>query len=421
MRSPARITRALRSLGLALPLGSLAATGLENGELYANAVSQLGGTTNSAVEPINMVLQTSDFSAGASLTGSMTPLNLEASGSISSDLNQFVSQATSLVEFVDNLVVNAEGIAAGTDLIVEIAWDVSGNTLIGGSSNISKRSKVQVQADGIDLDPDPNSPPPPKQIWTHDLSSSSPDTFDDFGQVNFEFLVKAGTPDAGNIRLRAVAGMLVGGPGSIFSASYTATALADLTVTFVGATNVKTTTGQTLYRWDTNAHSGLDYGMRDEDAPVIPELIVDDSTGGPDFVNLSWFTATNKYYIVETTADNTTWTPVTEVLGTGNPVNIDLFKNEAVIAYRLVVNTGNGSPNPTVVAPEMRLFQVADGSSNVRVAWLTNHWEIYQLNEVESDGNLSPLHAAVGDGGVVWFIFTATSPGQLFQIQAIQN
>jgi hypothetical protein len=306
-------------------------------------------------------------------------------------------------------------------LIVEIAWDVSGNTFIGGSSNISKRSKVQVQADGIDLDPDPNSPPPPKQIWTHDLSSSSPDTFDDFSQVSFEFLVKAGTPDAGNIRLRAVAGMLVGGPGSIFSASYTATALADLTVTFVGATNVKTTTGQTLYRWDTNAHSGLDYGMRDEDPPVIPELIVGDSTGGPDFVNLSWFTAANKYYIVETTTDNTTWTPVTEVLGTGNPVNIDLFKDEAVIAYRLVVNPGNGSPTPTVVAPEMRLFQVADDSSNVRVAWLTNHWEIYQLNEVESDGNLSPLHAVVGDGGVVWFIFTATSPGQLFQIQAIQN
>lgn len=419
MRSPARISRALFTLGLALPLGSLSATGLENGELYANGAELLGGATNSAAEPINMVLQTPDFSAGASLSGFMTPIELEASGSIDTNRNQLVSQATSLVEFVDNLVVNAEGIAAGTELIVEVAWTVSGTTFFDGPNNVDQRSKVLVQADGVDLDPDPDAPDPPPQIWTHDVSNFETEILSEFGEIRFEFLVQAGTPDPGNIRLRAAAGMLVF--GSVFDGQFTANALANLTVTFVGATNVKTAEGQTLYRWDTNAHSGLDYGMRDEDPPLIPEITVGPSTGGPDLLKLSWFSAADEYYIVETTTDNTTWTPLTEVLGTGSIVDIDIFLDDAVLDYRLVVHAGNGSPNPTVVTPRMRFFLVDDGGLKVRVAWLGNHWEIYQLNEVDLDGNLSPLHAAVGDGGALWFDFTPITPGQLFQIQAIQN
>ena len=140
------------------------------------------------------------------------------------------------------------------------------------------------------------------------------------------------------------------------------------------------------------------------------------SDGGPLFIKLSWLSDATKYYIVEATTDNSTWQPVTEVLGTGNQVSIDLIKDQLIVAYRLIVNTGAGSPNPALRKPLMRLMKIG---ATVRIAWLANHWEIYQLSEVEASGNLRPLHAHLGDGSTVWFDFTPTSPGQIFQISAI--
>ena len=434
MRFPTRTNRTTRgplALILALTVGPLAATGLENGEVYANSQFSIGGTTSSAIQVLNMAalapdpfamppLPPSFAPARAIISGPMTPIQLETSASITSAFNQFSSQATSLVEFVDSLVVNAEGIAPGTDLIVEVTWEVSGTAETNGADRITKRSKLLVQAEGVDLDPDPDAPPPPKQTWTRDVSNFQPEVLDEFGTVSFEFLVQAGTaplpPEPGNIRLRMVAGVLVGGPGSLFTGGYDSDVAGDLTVTFVGATNVKTTTGQTLYRWDTSAHSELDYGFRDEDPPVIPEVTLSPSDGGPLFIKLSWFSDATKYYIVEATTDNSTWQPVTEVLGTGNQVSIDLIKDQLIVAYRLIVNTGAGSPNPALRKPLMRLMKIG---ATVRIAWLANHWEIYQLSEVEASGNLRPLHAHLGDGSTVWFDFTPTSPGQIFQISAI--
>ena len=78
-------------------------------------------------------------------------------------------------------------------------------------------------------------------------------------------------------------GVLVGGAGSNFTGNYNCQARSELTVTLVGAIDVKTTAGQTLFRWNTNAHSGLDYGSRDDNPPVAPSLTVGNSPAGDDF------------------------------------------------------------------------------------------------------------------------------------------
>ncbi len=387
---------------------------LENGEVVVNAEPPATGQTSTAAQSIALIVVDAPIGSAA-LLGPMTAIDHRASGAINSAAFQSFSLATSLVDFVDNLVVNAEGIATGTQLIVEVGWTVNGAVSISSPPQITTRSRVLLEAAGIDLDPDPEAPPPPKQSWTRDASNFVPEVSDPEGLVTFEFLVRAGTPQPGNIRLRTVAGIQCGGPGSNIFSSYLASASADLTVDFVGATRVKTAEDIELYRWTTAAASALDYGERDDDPPATPVLTVGPSAGGPGFVNLSWDTMIGEYYLVQATTDNSGWGPVTEVRGTANPVSIDLFQEDTVLAYRLIPQFGIGNPDSSPRRPVLRITKEA---AAMRVAWQTNHWEQYSLNEISANGIATPLNPLSGDGGVHWFDFTPAAPARIFQVSA---
>lgn len=429
--------RPLTPLALALALGlstaSLSGYGLENGEVAANAQFRIGGATTDAdsilvmsaiaPDPFAVPPLPSHFApARALLDGSMSSsINHATTASTSSALNQFSSSAQSLVDFVDNLIVEAEGVPAGTELIVEVAWQISGNTELNAPGRVLSRTKLVAEAEGIDRDPDPDAPPPPRQTWTRDFSNYSAPVLDDFGQVTFEFLVQAGTPGPGNIRLRTGTGVLVGDAGSFFTGVYDSDATSELEVSFVGATNVKTKDGQTLFRWQTNAASRLEYGSRDDDPPDPTLLTTGPSSAGVNFDELSWNSKVGRYYIVETTTDGTNWNAFTEVLGTEGDIRIDVIRNPKVTQYRLVELIGNGRPNPTLQSPTLHVLRVIDNGLKVRLAWMSNHWEIYQLNEVLPDGSLSPAFAHLGDGGAVWFDIPPTGSGRVFQVTAISK
>jgi hypothetical protein len=216
-----------------------------------------------------------------------------------------------------------------------------------------------------------------------------------------------------------VAGFLCGGPGSIFVGGYNADATANLVLKFVGATNVKTADGIELYKWTTVAHSGLLYGSRNDNPPSNPTLIVAPSSGGTKFSNLSWNTVATEYYTVQSSPDGTEWSALTEVLGTGNPVSIDVINPHPGTLYRLISQFGAGTPNPSLRSPAMSLFRNAGG--NLLVAWQTNHWENYSLNQIGAGGGSTPLQSVQGDGGAVRFEFPFAAPGRIFQIAATRK
>ncbi|MCH2063614.1 MAG: hypothetical protein MK194_07805 [Roseibacillus sp.] len=416
---------------LALATGPLLASGLENGEIQANAQFLSGGSAVGAEQELAMEVRspgTDQFPplpnsapALARIDATMAAITHLTTAGSTSDLNQFNSAAQSLVEYVDNLVVDAEGIAVGTDLIVTVAWEVSGQTEFNAPDRIRTRSRLLLDAVGIDLDPDPNAPDPPRQQWARDFSNYDENVPGEFGQVSFDFLVQAGTPSPGNIRLRSATGSLVGGPGSTFTGTYNCLARSELTATLVGAIDVKTKTGQTLYRWATNAHSGLDYGFRDDEPPTAPPLTTGNSPAGSEFTALSWNSRKNHHYFVEVTKDGTNWTFLTEVAGTGQLVDINVIRDSRVTEYRLQEFFGGGSTGHTVRPPTLHVFRKEDNGLNVRLAWNTHPREIYQLNEVLPDGLFSPVFAAIGDGSAVWFDFPPTESGRVFRISAIQN
>lgn len=399
--------------------------GLENGEVVANSIQELGGKTTSAAQVLSMSAVAPPQTvppppptfapAVSTIQATMSRIDLSSSGSITGTFNQLGSSGTAQVDFRDNLIVTAEGIDPGTDLIVEITWNVNGAVEFTSTPNIKNRSKILVEADGIQLSP--NDPIPPKQQWTRDRANFVNERFDEFGPVTFRYLLQAGTPDFdGNVVMRSVAGFLCGGPGSIFSGNYGASGSAELSVELVGVTNVQTTDGRTLYRWTTNSQSGLPYGSRDEDPPSDPELSVGPSALGPRFSTLSWQTIATEYYLVQASADGSQWQTVTEVLGTGGGVTIEVLNPAPAITYRLVTERGNGTPSPGLRLPVVHLLPVQDGA--IRVAWQTNHWENYALNEIGFDGSKTLLHFVQGDGGASVFELPIEAPVRLVQVEA---
>ena len=434
MRSPAASYPApglAITCALLLGTGPLLATGLENGEIQANAQFLEGGSAVGAEQELAMEVRSpgpnqfpplpNAAPALARIVATMPSITHLTTAGSTSDLNQFNSAAQSLVEYVDNLVVNAEGIAVGTELIVTVAWEVAGRTEFNAPDRIRTRSRLLLDAKGIDLDPDPNAPDPPRQEWARDFSNYAETVPGEFGQVTFDFLVRAGIPSEGNIRLRSAAGALVGGAGSSFTGTYNCQARSELTVALAGAIDVRTKAGQTLYRWSTNALSGLDYGFRDDEPPAPPALTEGKSPAGDEFTSLSWSSRENHHYFIEVTRNGADWTFLTEVAGTGEVVGIDVIRDPRVTEYRIQELFGNSSTDHTLRPPTLHVFRKQDKGLKVRLAWDTHPREIYQLNEVLPDGRLSPVFAAVGDGSAVWFDFQPTTPGRVFQISALQN
>ena len=407
------------------------ATGLENGEVQANAQFLSGGVTTTADLLLEMEVRSPDLTqlppppnaafALANIEATMASITHRTTAATSSALNQFNSAAQSLVEYVDNLVVNAEGVSTGTELIVTVAWDVSGRAEFNAPDRIFSRSRLLVNAAGLDLDPDPNAPDPPRQQWSRDATNYDGEVLDPFGRVTFDFLVQAGTPDPGNIRLRTATGVLVGDAGSIFTGNYDSDATSELILTLVGAVEVRTTSGRPLYRWETNAHSGLDYGSRDEDPPLPPPLSVGNSPHGNEFARLSWQSSGNYYYQVEVTSDGSGWSLLSEVRGNDDLIEIDVIRNPRVIGYRLLEFFGSESSDYSVRSPLLHVIRKDGNAGKVRVAWNTHQQEVYQLNEILGDGSLSPVFAAVGDGSAVWFDFDPVGPRRLFQVSAFEN
>ncbi len=122
-----------------------------------------------------------------------------------------------------------------------------------------------------------------------------------------------------------------------------------------------------------------------------------------------------EYYLVQVTTNDENWITATEVLGTGSRVGIELFTERPAAAYRLLSRFGTGTPNPPLVVPELRVMKAGN---QVRVAWQTNHWEAYALNQIGGDGSPRLVEQVPGDGGVIWFDFPPTTPGQVFQVTA---
>jgi len=411
--------------------GTLAGSGLENGEVQANAQFLFGGTAIGQEEELSMEVQSpgpaqfpplpNAAPALARINASMLSVSHLATSGSNSDLGQFNSAAQTLVEYVDNIVVSAEGVAPGAELILTVAWDVSGQSVFNAPDRIRTRSRLLLDAAGIDLDPDPNAPEPPRQIWSRDFSNYEETTEGEFGQIRFDFLVRAGVPSPGNIRMRSAAGVLVGGSGSNFTGSYNCQATGELTAEVVGAVDLRTKSGETIYRWTTNSHSGIDYGSRDDDPPQAPTLTVNPSETGAEFTALSWESRENHFYLVESTTGNGIWALVTEVAGTGLPVRIDLLTDQRASGYRIREIFGSQSSNHVVKPPVLKVLRKDNDGLSIRLAWNTHPQEIYQLNEILPDGSESPAFAVSGDGAATWFDFSPETQGRVFQVRAIKN
>ena len=139
MRSHTCLARHLGRLCLfiiLLPGLPAMAAGFVDGEVAANSELSAGGTTLTADQMLDMMVVAprptippplpSSAPALASLEGNMRTWTMHAEGSITGVFNQGASGAISRVDFVDNLIVNADGIDAGTELIVEVTWKVGG-------------------------------------------------------------------------------------------------------------------------------------------------------------------------------------------------------------------------------------------------------------------------------------------------------
>ena len=414
-----------------LSTGILAGSGLENGEVQANGQFLSGGATLGQEETLSLEVDSPESGqlppppnaapALARINGSMLSVSHLATAGSNSELGQFNSAAQTLVEYVDNIVVNAEGIASGTELILTVAWNVSGQSIFNAPNRIRTRSRLLLDAAGIALDPDPDAPEPPRQAWSRDVSNYEETTDGEFGQIQFDFLVQAGVPSPGNIRMRSAAGVIVGGSGSTFTGNYNCQARGALTAEVVGATNLRTKSGRTLYRWTTNSQSGIDYGSRDDDPPQGPTLTIGPSEVGEEFSALSWASRENHFYLIEAAATNGLWALVTEVPGTGLPLSIDLLNEGRTTGYRIREIFGSQSRDHVVRAPVLQVLKSHSNGLNIRLAWNTHPQEIYQLNEILPDGTESPAFAVSGDGAATWFDFAPETQRRVFQVRAIKN
>lgn len=411
--------------------GILVGSGLENGEVQANAQFLSGGAAVGQEEGLSMEVQSpgpaqfppvpNAAPALARLNASMLSVSHLATAGSNSALGQFNSAAQTLVEYVDNIVVSAEGVAPGTELILTVAWDVSGQSVFNAPDRIRTRSRLLLNAAGIDLDPDPDAPEPPRQVWSRDFSNYEKTAEGEFGQIRFDFLVREGVPSPGNIRMRSAAGVLVGGSGSNFTGSYNCQATGELTAEVVGAVDLRTKSGETIYRWTTNSHSGINYGFRDDDPPQSPTLTTNPSEIGAEFITLSWESRGNYFYLIESTTGNGIWALATEVTGTGLPVTIDLLTDRRATGYRIREIFGSQSSGHVVRPPVLQILKRDSDGVGIRLAWNTHPQEIYQLNEILSDGSESPAFAVSGDGAATWFDFSPGTQGRVFQVRAIKN
>ena len=411
--------------------GILAGSGLENGEVQANGQFLSGGASLGRKEGLSLEVESPESDqlpppptaapALARISGSMLSVSHLATAASTSDFGQFNSAAQTLVEYVDNIVVSAEGIAPGTELILTVAWNVSGQSVFSAPDRIRTRSRLLLDAAGIDLDPDPAAPEPPRQVWSRDFSNYEKTTEGEFGQVQFDFLVQAGVPSSGNIRMRSAAGVIVGGSGSTFTGSYNCQATGALTAEVIGATDLRTKSGETLYRWTTNSHSGIAYGSRDDNPPQSPTLTIGPSEVGEEFSSLSWDSKENHFYLIESAASNGLWTLVSEVPGTGQPLRINLLNEGRTTEYRIREIFGSQSRDHVVRPPVLHVLRNNGDGLSIRLAWNTHPQEIYQLNEILPDGSESPAFAVSGDGAATWFDFAPENLRQVFQVRAIKN
>ena len=128
------------------------------------------------------------------------------------------------------------------------------------------------------------------------------------------------------------------------------------------------------------------------------------------------FDATVQPHGVQASGDGSQWETVTEVLGTGGVVSVEVLNPAPALTYRLVTERGNGTPSPGLRLPVVHLLPVQDGA--VRVVWQTNHWENYALNEIGFDGSKTLLHFVQGDGGASVFELPIEAPVRLVQVEA---
>lgn len=424
-------TTVLALCAIMMPAGVLTGSGLENGEVQANAQFLSGGATVGREEQLTMEVQSPGSSqvpppsnaapSLARLDASMLSVSHQVTAGSNSALNQFNSAAQTLVEYVDSVVVNAEGVTTGTELILTVAWDVSGQSVFNAPDRIRTRSRLLLDAKGIDLDPEPDAPEPPRQKWSRDVSNYEETIEGEFGEVQFDFLVRAGVPSQGNIRMRSATGVIVGARGSNFTGNYECQATGELTAEVIGAVDLRTKDGQTLYQWTTNSQSGIDYGARDDDPPEAPELTVSPSAAGEGFKALSWSSKENHYYLIESTTGSNVWNRLTEVPGTGQSIRIDLLIDARVTGYRIQEIFGSQSTDHAVEAPALHVMRTSGSDLQIRLAWNTHPQEIYQLNEILANGSESPVFAASGNGAAVWFDFQTQGQTRVFQVRAIKN
>ena len=155
-------TTVLALCAIMMPAGVLTGSGLENGEVQANAQFLSGGATVGREEQLSMEVQSPGSSqvpppsnaapSLARLDASMLSVSHQVTAGSNSALNQFNSAAQTLVEYVDSVVVNAEGVTAGTELILTVAWDVSGQSVFNAPDRIRTRSRLLLDLFPLRLD-----------------------------------------------------------------------------------------------------------------------------------------------------------------------------------------------------------------------------------------------------------------------------
>ena len=370
--------------------------GLDLGEATTAAGESDFGSTPTTTDELDLAsISRIPGIASATLRGSMTDFDLTTGGNVN-DLFRG-SVATAQVDFVDRLTVNSPQVAPGTPLIVEIAWSVSGSVVMGGDSTILKQSALLLRSSSDDE-------------WLRQNQNFGTPTVDPYGEVALEFELNAGEPTS--FWMRAVAGVGLGFQGSDYiNGSNNASAGASMNVQFNGAINVKTTNGVELFQWTTISDSGLDYGFRD-DVPLLaqtPVLSVSHSPFGPEFVRLTWDRLAGEFYLIEQYDQSHGWILFNEAVGDGVSTFLDLPRDNQHGLFRITALVGPGNPSDTPLDPFWSLTQPPGDPSQVRVSWLTKHWETYEV-ETSSDGeNWLFAESVDGDGGAAIVDLPATN------------
>lgn len=318
-----------RSLGFLTAAGSLLI--LSPGAQAGLAFSRVKTLTQDSTAPdttmwddfVNLFVGNvqSDFAA---LSGDMTNLSLHTFAQIADISNDRAANTQSEVSFVDAITLNAPGIPTGTDLLVQIAWKVTGSDSVT-STNASIQVGSSLLLDG-----------PGSQKWQRFRQEPGPDSVDPFGQVVFEYPIKAGTPEPGNVNMTATAACTAGFVLPIFPVTYNAEADADIDIEFCGIVDVKTTGGTDIGLWTVAAESLLDYGEGTQ-APTLssPALTIGPSPNGPDFVRLSWQGSLFETYTIEGSDGVAAWSNDATAPGEDGVINIDLMPASEPRIYRL--------------------------------------------------------------------------------------